>query len=122
MGLLANPWIIIGLLLSLAASHGLVGYKAYHAGEEHVIAENLKLVDAETRTRDAALAVTSDAIAKIKVENVTVRQKAETITRERVVYRDCQHDADGLRLINEALTGQAKPVADGKLPAPDANN
>jgi hypothetical protein len=117
MGLLANPYVLGAIILAYLASVGAAGYKGYQMGEDHVIAENAKLVSVEVRTRDAALAVTGEAISQIKVNNVTVRQKAETITRERVVYSDCKHDDDGLRLINEALTGQTQPAPAGKLPA-----
>lgn len=120
MGLLANPWVIVGIVAFYLASLGTAGYKGYQMGEDHVIAENAKLVSVEVRTRDAALAATGEAISQIKVNNVTVRQKAETITRERVVYSDCKHDDDGLRLINEALTGQAQPAPVGQLPAAGA--
>lgn len=115
--MLANPYVLLAIVLGLVASHGVVGYKAYHAGQNQVIAETAKLEDVEQRTRAAALTVTSEAISKIEVRNVTVRQKAETITRERLVYTECQHDPDGLRLVNEALRDGPEPVADGKLPA-----
>lgn len=114
--LLNNPYVLLAIALFYFGSLGAVGYKAYQAGGDHVIAETQKLIDVEVRTRDAALAVTSEAIAQIEVKNVTIRQKAETITREVPVYTDCKHDAAGLRLINEALTGKAEPVDPGKLP------
>lgn len=115
--MLTNPYVILAIVLGLIASHGTVGYKAYHAGQNQVIAETAKLEDVEARTRTAALAVTSDAISKIEVRNVTVRQKAETITREVPVYSECQHDPDGLRLVNDALRDGPEPAATGKLPA-----
>lgn len=44
-------------------------------------------------------------IAKIEVKNVTIKQKLEREIHEKPVYRDCKHTPDGLRLINDALTG-----------------
>lgn len=116
----ANPYTLLAIVLGLLATHGAVGYKAYRAGQDNVIAETAKLVDVETRTRDAALAAAGEAISKIEVRNVTIRQKAETVTREVPVYRDCRHDPDGLRLVNEALGPEAKPADRGKLSEADA--
>ena len=118
-GLASNPYVLLAVVLGLLASHGAVGYKAYRAGQDNVIAETAKLVDVETRTRDAALAAAGEAISKIVVRNVTIRQKAETVTREVPVYRDCRHDPDGLRLANQALGAEAEPADRGKLPASD---
>jgi len=115
--MLANPYVLLAIVLGLVASHGTVGYKAYKAGQNQVIATNQKLIEVEARTREAALAVTAEAISKIEVRNVTVRQKAETITRERIVYSECQHAPDGLRLVNEALRDAPEPAPVGKLPA-----
>lgn len=124
MGLLANPWVLLAIVAALVASHGTVAYKAYHAGQDNIVAETSKIVDSEVRTRDAALAVVSEAIGNMKVRNVTIRQKTETLTRELPVYRECNHDADGLRTINEALTGteQQQPAATGNgvVPNPGA--
>jgi hypothetical protein len=112
--------VILAACAVLAASYGVVGVKAYRAGQNKVIAETSRLIDQEVRTRDAAIAAASEAISKIEVRNVTVRQKAETITREVPVYRDCRHDGDGLRLVNQALTDTAEPAAGTQLPAADA--
>ena len=116
--LIANPYVLLAILVALAASHGAVGYKAYRMGQDNVIAETSKLVDVEVRTRDAALAAAGEAISKIEVRNVTIRQKAETVTREVPVYRDCRHDPDGMRLVNQALADPKSPDRD-KLPAAD---
>jgi hypothetical protein len=117
--LILNPWVIGVAVAALIASHGAVGYKAFRLGQNDIIAETSKLIDQEVRTRDAAIAAAAEAISKIEVRNVTVRQKAETITREVPVYRDCRHDGDGLRLINQALTDADEPAGGGKLPAAD---
>lgn len=116
--MISNPYVLAAALALLALTHGAVGYKAYRMGQDNVIAETAKLVDVEVRTRDAALAAAGEAISKIEVRNVTIRQKAETVTREVPVYRDCRHDPDGLRLINQALI-DPKPADSGKLPAAD---
>jgi hypothetical protein len=60
----------------------------------------------------------AEAIAKIELKQVTIRQRVETEIREKPVYRDCQHSADVLRDINAALTGdEHQPAGGGELPA-----
>jgi hypothetical protein len=117
--LLGNPWVLLAACAALLASYGVVGVKAYRMGQDKVIAETARLLDQEVRTRDAALAAAAEAISQIEVRNVTIRQKAETITREVPVYRDCRHGGDGLRLLNRALTDTPEPAAGSQLPAPD---
>lgn len=114
-----NPYAILAVLVLALVSHGAVGYKAYRMGENACIAEHAKLLSIELRTRDAALAAAAEAIQGIEVRNVTIRQKAETITREVPVYRDCRHTADGLRLVNQALSDAEEPATGGELPATD---
>ena len=68
----------------------------------------------EAESFNKAMEITAKEIAKIEVKNVTIKQQMDTVVRENVVYRDCQHTPDGLRLVNEALSG--KPTSDSKLP------
>lgn len=98
-----NPYIMLAVAALLIGSHGVVAFKSYRLGQDQVISEQVKMDQLEQRTREAAMQTAAEAIAAIEVRNVTIRQKAETITREVPVYRDCVHGADGLRLINEAL-------------------
>jgi hypothetical protein len=93
-----------------------VGYKSYEAGRNAVIAEQAVVQQAIQDTRELAMQAAAEAISKIEVRNVTIRQQAETLTREVPVYRDCRNTDDGLRLINEALTGiAAQPPGSGSL-------
>jgi Holliday junction resolvase-like predicted endonuclease len=108
---LSNPYVVLALAAAVVASYAAVGYKGYRMGEDHCVAENAKLVAVEVRTRDAAIAGAAEEIRKIEVKNVTIRQKAETITREREVYRDCKMEADLLGLVNDALAGQKRDDA-----------
>lgn len=107
-----NPWILLGVVLFYVASLGGTAWKAYDLGGEHVIAQQAQQQADIKKGQDEALQAAAAEIAKIDVRQVTIRQQAETITREVPVYRDCQHDPDGLRLVNEALTGD-EPSADG---------
>lgn len=107
---------LISVLLALGGGYfmGRSDGRALEAGEQDRVA--LAVAAAE----QAMQRVAAESISKIEVRNVTIRQKAETVTREVPVYRDCKHDPDGLRLINDALdpTG-AFPTPDSKLPATD---
>jgi hypothetical protein len=72
---------------------------------------------AEKAGKSAAEAAVT-AIEKIEVRNVTIKQQAETVTREVPTYRDCVHDQRVFDGINQALT---EPGADPpRLPAADA--
>lgn len=114
-----NPYVLLALVLFYASSIGAVGYKAYHLGGEHVIAEQAETQELIDKVYDKAQQGAAEAISKLEVKNVTIRQKAETITREVPVYRDCHHDADGLRLLNEALAPGSEPAGHGELPGAD---
>jgi hypothetical protein len=110
-----NPYFILAALLALVAAYG--GGRADGTRIER--AKHLTAVETARDARDAALQVTADAIAKIEVRNVTIRQQAETIVREVPVYQQCRHDPDGLRLVNEAISG-AGPTGAPELPGASA--
>lgn len=81
-----------------------------------------KADEVEQRATAAATEAAVSAIKGIEVKYVTIKQQAETITREVPVYRDCVHTDDGLRLVNEALaggSGSGTGEAPG-VPRPDA--
>lgn len=101
----ANPWVLLAIGLFYVGSLGAVGYKAYGLGGDHVIAEQAKTQELIDKVYDKAQAGAAEAIAKIEVKNATIRQKAETITREVPVYTDCKQTPEALELVNEALTG-----------------
>lgn len=112
-----NPYFIVAALLGLLAAYGA----GRADGTRVERAKHLTAVETARDATDAALRVTADAIAKIEVRNVTIRQQAETIVREVPVYQQCRHDPSGLRLVNEALTGTG-PTGTPELPgagAPD---
>lgn len=102
--MLPNPYVIGAIVLVWIASLGTVGYKAYGLGQEHEIATRAKEKSIEERTRDAALAVTSEAIANIKVVNEHTTQRLATETVEKPVYRDCVNSDVSYGLLNDALT------------------
>lgn len=64
---------------------------------------------------DAANQVAAEAIARIEIKNVTVRQEVQREIIEKPVYRECRHDAGVMRSINSAISG-ADSAGRGKLP------
>lgn len=63
-----------------------------------------------------ALEKTAEQIAKIEVKQQTIYQKVQTNVIEKPVYRECRHDPDTFRLLNDALTNGQQSVNIGKLP------
>jgi lipase chaperone LimK len=94
--------ILLSLVVGFASGWKVNGWK--YAAERKV---------AESAAAEA-MEATAKELAKIEVRNVTIKQQMETVVRENVVYRDCQHTPDGLRLVNEALSG--KSAGGSKLP------
>lgn len=117
------PWIILAVTLLI----GGAGATGYWKGSQHkadeIAAQQAREAALVEKTRETAAQAAAEQIAKIEVKNVTIRQKAETITREVPVYGDCRHDPRTLGLLNDALapgTTQTQPADNGKLPRPDA--
>lgn len=111
-------YLIAGLVgLLLAGSAYLKGRTDGAKIEEakHLTAQ--ALVD---QARDAMIDKAAEAIAKIEVKHVTIRERLDTEIREVPTYVDCRHSPDGLRLVNEALTNGKESPNDRVLPEPDA--
>ena len=122
--MLTNPWVLLAIALFYAGSLGAVGYKSYSIGQEHLIATQAKEKTIEQRTRDAALAVTSEAIAGIKVVNEHTTQRLITDTVEKPVYRDCVNTDVSFGLLNNALTApedRPGPESTDHSVVPEAN-
>ena len=111
-----NPTIILGVVILWGAS--VVGTYFYGRsdGKDLEAGSNAKIELAIAATLEQAQLGAANEIAKIKVSNTTIRSKTETIIRDNPVYAECKHDASGVQLINEALTGRAIPAPGGKLP------
>jgi hypothetical protein len=83
-------------------------------------ASEAKATEVAERAATAATEAAVTAIKGIEVRYVPIRQKAEVITHEVPVYRECVHTDDGLRVVNEALAGHPTPAGDtARLPGPD---
>jgi len=93
----------------------------YEAGADSELASQAKIDKARAETTALAAAAAASAISSIKVEHRIVQGRIERVTVEKPVYRDCRHDADSVRDINQTLTGRRpEPLGGGELPRADA--
>ena len=107
---------VVGVLLAFAGGT----FYGMGLGEDREFAKRAREDAIVSQVREAAQSAAAQEIAKIKPRNVTIRQEMQREIETRTIYRDCRHSADGLRVINEALTGRSQPAGDGKLPGTDA--
>ena len=117
---LPNPWIILAVVLLFGAG---CGYSYYAGGQhkENEIAAQMKRDDELLeKMTNAALNGAAQAIAKIKVKNVTNQQTLEKEIVRVTDYVNCNHSDDGLRALNNALTNSQQPADSSVVPGPDA--
>ena len=109
-----NPLIPMGAALIV----GVIGYAAGRSdGRRLEAAEVLRTQAASSATKEEVLDRVAQAISTLQVVNRTIYQRAERETIREPVYTDCKHTPDGLRLVNEALTGYSgRPTDQGQLP------
>jgi hypothetical protein len=112
-----NPYILIAIGIAWVSSVGYAGYTGIDYGETKAKAEQTKLDDAVKKTREAAIEGAALAIAANKPINQTIVQKVQREIQTNTIYTECRHTANGLRGVNEALTGKPSlPPSDSKLP------
>lgn len=116
-----NPTLIFAAALGFVLATGGAYIKGRGDGVSIAKADQAEVLELARKVKDDAQRWAAEAIAQIEIKHVTVRQLLEKEIHEKTVYADCRHDADGLRLVNAALTGR-EPVAagGGKLPRLDA--
>jgi hypothetical protein len=112
-----NPYILLAIGIAWVASVGYAGYTGIDYGEAKTLASQAKLDDAVKQTRNAALEGAALAIAANKPINQTIVQKVQREIQTNTIYTECRHTANGLRGVNEAITGKTSlPAGDSKLP------
>lgn len=117
-----NPWLILAGFIAFGAVTGGAYYQGRQDGEAKIVAQESREREIAAEAVDAALNVSAQAIAAIKVQNRTITQEVQRDVIEKPVYRDpdCKHDADSLRRINAALAGTAQPEPTGGVVVPRA--
>lgn len=114
------PWMILAFVLAVGGA-GTFGYVRGGKDTGNRIAADLaRTAAAVNEAQTLALNAAAAKVAEIDVKTTTIRQKTEVITREVPVYGSCRHSPDGLRNVNEALTGQEQATGNGKLPPADS--
>ena len=105
-----SPWVALGGVVLWVASIGGSYWYGTDVGKDSEVAKAAEIKQAIEDTRELARQGAASEIAKIKTKHTVVQGKVETIVRNTPVYRDCKHDDDAFRLLNEALSGKASPT------------
>lgn len=112
-----NPYAIIAALVFWGASLAGTGWWFYGSGQDSEKAKQADIDKAIQQTRDAAQEAAAEAIAKIEIKQQTIVQKVQHEVQTKPVYRDCVVPADGVRLLNNAISGKAQdgPASGGAV-------
>lgn len=112
------------IALGVVALGGLAwgGHRLYKAGYNEALLDRVKDAELIQNAALAAQTAASQAIAKIEVKHVTIRQNLEKELTHDVVYRDCVASPRVLELTNQALTGIPDTPADSVVPVPEPIN
>lgn len=95
-----NPWpFILAAILFFGGFSG--GWKMQ--GDHR---DALEL--AESQGKALALEATAVQIAKLDIKQVTIKQQAETIIREKTVYQECRNTPEMMQVLNDAAKGGVK--------------
>ena len=113
-------WVAAGGVLASLLAFGGGTAVGIGLGEDKEYAKRAREESIVAKVGEAAQVGAALAIAKNRPRNVTIRQEIEREIQTRTLYRDCRHAPDGVRLINEALTGRADTADAGQLPGADA--
>lgn len=107
-----NPWVVLVLAIALFGGGFKLGVDHEYASQKREDAHVAEAVD-------AALDVTSKAIARIRVTNTTIQNEVQREIRTNTVYSnpDCSFTPDGLRIANEALAPR-RPASASGVPRP----
>lgn len=117
-------WPQLGLSLALAGGLGIAGAGLYlegkKAGRNEVRAQVASQTDIAREAAQIAATISAQAISKIEVKNVTVRQQLEREVLTREVFRDCRSGPAAVGLLNDSpgvAAESAEPAGGGVVPA-----
>jgi hypothetical protein len=115
-----NPYTLIAIAGAWAVSLAGASYWAYGAGQDKEIAAPARESKASVQAAEIAARVSAEAISKIEVRNVHVRQALEREVITRDIYRDCRTGPLARELLNSTpgiAQPAAQPASSGKLSA-----
>lgn len=101
---LINPWLVVAWLASLAIVGAGAGLYAWNARADKCELDALRIDQAATAARDAAIKAAADAIAGIDIKHTTINRRVEREVIEKPVYKECRHTPEMMETITEAMT------------------
>lgn len=101
---------VAAALIALIVAAG-VGFRL---GIDHMKAKALDEETVRAKTIEAAQQGAAAAISKIEVKQQTIVQKVQHEVQTKTVYRDCVVPADGVRMLNDAISGGAAAQPPGR--------
>lgn len=114
------PWVLAAVAAAfMVAAYGLGRLHESTANEAATAVRDQARLTAQTDLLIRRSAIAQAAAAAEQVDQARIETRFRTITREvahvveRPVYRDCRLDADGLRLVRAAFSGDPAPDAPG---------
>lgn len=115
-----SPYAALGTVLLWVASIAGSFFYGQHVGDVTQQAKQAEVKQAIEDTREQARQGAASEIAKLKTKNTKAQADLREVVRSAPAGLDCQLPPDGLRIINEALTGQSsRPGRDGGGRLPD---
>lgn len=126
--LLANPWVLLGVVVGLLTYGGTMFGWGHHQAKKSCLIEKAELRELSIKQQQAELGKAITVATTLEVKRADQRAKFNEFRKgvdrvvEKPAYRDLCFDADGLLLANAALAGKgatpAKP--DAAVPRPHA--
>ena len=102
-----SPWAALAAVLLGVASIGGSFFYGQTVGTAAEKVKQSEIKQAIEDTRENARQGAASEIAKIKIKNTTIQSNLREVVRLSPAGVECQLPADGMRLINEALTGKS---------------
>lgn len=101
-----NPWAIVAALVLVGGAVGGAGWQGYRLGRDGQIAAEVKAATFAQAAGDAASKAAVEAIGKIDIKRVTIRQELEREIRLQPVPAECDLSDSLLDSLNRSITGQ----------------
>lgn len=112
-----SPYALLALTIGVFSAFAGAGALGFNLGIDHERAGQMQRQDLVAEAVDAANNAAAAAIANIKIKNTTIQNEVQREVHEKLVYSDCRHSPDGLRLVNQALDPAAIHPGGSKLPS-----
>lgn len=110
-----NPYLILVVLAGFCG----ISFESFRLGVEHEKASQIDKQELVSEAVDAANTASAAAIAAIKPKYTTIQNEVQREVHTNTIYNDCHNTADGVRLLNQALSGGAVSGSGGELPKAD---